>query len=339
VDSALYGKRVKILVGSAALVVGTQWVQDLAWLQLGALVLFTVLFATLALARIAMFRDEDGRWSPALGLRSLRDDAVEIAEGVQRFRDAKPTQRMQMAGSTLVATGLLLLATRAVWDGLYRSGLDSWEFDWPREWDAGLFVVGVLLWLRGLLATHAEGKRTSLLVDPDKEPARARDVAAAFGALPAIVDCRDASVVAAVAEHAGHPLVRSLMGALVEWNPRRAEDEKAYQRSLFRHLGRVLPEAEALREAPLRSQGVKYFGRIDILLGRCVLIEMKRRLTTSTTQKAIGQIEMYGHLWQAKGPVVLLVCDTDPAYLPLVEAAIERMRTAGHSAVAVLAGP
>jgi hypothetical protein len=99
-----------------------------------------------------------------------------------------------------------------------------------------------------------------------------------------------------------------------------------------------VPEADPQLEVPLRSQGLPYTGRIDILFGGCVLVEIKRRLTTSTAQKALGQVEMYVQIWQHKGPVVLVLCDTDPNLASsFFEPAIERLRAAGHSVVAVLA--
>ncbi len=43
-----------------------------------------------------------------------------------------------------------------------------------------------------------------------------------------------------------------------------------------------------------------------------VLIEMKKGLTTSSAQRARGQIQMYLRAWN-RGPVMLRVCDVDPA--------------------------
>jgi hypothetical protein len=39
-----------------------------------------------------------------------------------------------------------------------------------------------------------------------------------------------------------------------------------------------------------------------------VLIEMKRGLSTSTAQKALGQVQMYADAWGKRGPILLLIC-------------------------------
>lgn len=342
VDSFLYGKRAAVFVGSAAVGVlsptATKWF-DIPLLEPVALSCFVVVGAVLALARVAMFRDDKGRWRASVGIRKLRDALGDTAQAFARFKDAPRNRRFEVVGRVCTSTALVVLALRSVFEKLYQSGFDSWEFEWSQAVDWFVFSAGLALWLGGIRGLHEQGKRGQLLVDPKRQPERARAVASAFSGLPAIVDCLVPEDSDDVRTAIADPLVRRLLHALEEWSPRRADDEAGYQRSLVRHLSRVIPETEAAPEVPLRSQGIPYFGRIDILFGRCVLIEMKRKLTTSTAHRAIGQIEMYGNLWASRGPVVLLLCETDaePA-LALLESSIGRLRDAGHAVVAIRAG-
>jgi len=341
-DSALYGRRTKALVGAAGLVVlaprFSEWLGHVPVLQPIALIVFLVLALVLAVARIAMFRNEDGKWDPALGLANIRLGVADVFSAVGRLRDAHPKQRLQIVGSFFVGASLLGLAVRAAFNGLYDLGVDSWDFDWSDQWDWSALVGGAVLWVWARWATHRDGQRAALLADPSENAQAAEAVAQAFVGLPNVVDCRDSEAAAAFLRQSSHPLVTRLVSELGAWRPRRSDTEKPYQHSLFRKLRVAVPEAEPQLEVPLRSQGLPYMGRIDILLGRCVLIEIKRHLTTSTAQKALGQIEMYAQIWQRKGPVVLVLCDTDPYFaVSFFEPALNRLRASGLSVVAVLA--
>ena len=336
VDSFLYGKRLRLLVVAAAGVVTTAEFAsgDLAWLQQLTVFLFIVLGVVLALARVAMFRDDEGRWSAAVGWSNVGFAFAELGDIVGRLRTATPSQRLQAAGSGLLGIALITLALRVLFDRIYSTGLDSWDFDWSARWDYCALLAGLGLWFWGARARRRDGERSALIADPSKDQVRVSQVALAFAELPAVVDCRQGS--AHDASESMHPLLGELFAALRSWHPRRAEKEKPYQYSLYRRLRERIPKAEPQLEVPLRSQGVPYFGKIDILLGHCVLIEMKLRLTTSTAQKAAGQIGMYVRLWEGKGPLVLVLCETKFEFaVSFFEPEIKRLRASGHSVVAV----
>jgi hypothetical protein len=343
IDSSLYGKRARVLVGVAAAVVFVptvvRWVDGPPWVEPFAALAFVLFAATLAIARIAMFRDDERRWAPSIGVSNLRDEVTDLAEGVRLFRRAGPNQQLQTLGSTLIGVALLTLAMRRVWNIVYQTGLDSWDFDWGERWDYFTLVVGGLLWWKGYLAIRRDGRLASLLIDPAKDAQATQAVASAFDELPAIIDCRNVESANLFASRAAHPLLANLLTVLGQWRPRYADAEKAYQHSLHRKLRQLVPAADPQREVPLPSEGRGYAGRVDIVLGHCVLIEMKRKLTTSSAQKAFGQIRMYAGLWREKGPVVLLLCETDAAFAAsFLEAPIRELRTAGHSVVAIMAG-
>jgi hypothetical protein len=341
-DSYLYGKRARAVVIAAAAVVSTptltRWTGAPASLQQLAILCFLLLVVVLAVARIAMFRAEDGRWDPVLGIENVQLAAVDLWSSVERFSDSHPKQRLRSAGTFLMGGALVSLSIRAAADTLYNAGFDSWDFDWTEASDWTVFFLGASLWAWTTWATRRDGELAALVADPAKDAVAVQAVAQAFAGLPVLVDCRDRLSAHAFTVGGAHPLVARLLGELGGWHPRRADTEKPYQHSLFRKLRTAVPEAEPQLEVPLRSQGLPFTGRIDILLGRCVLVEIKRRLTTSTAQKALGQIEMYVRIWEHRGPVVLVLCDTDPALASaFFEPAFMRLRASGHSVVAVLA--
>ena len=98
VDSLLYGKRAKVLVGTAAVVVFTPtavgWVDGPSWVEPLVAMSFVLLTATLAVARIAMFRDEDGRWAPSIGLSNLREEGNDLRERLNTYRGLGANQRL-----------------------------------------------------------------------------------------------------------------------------------------------------------------------------------------------------------------------------------------------------
>jgi hypothetical protein len=343
IDSSLYGKRARVLVAVAAAVVLTPtivgWVDGPSWVEPLAALAFVLFVTVLAVARIAMFRDDERRWAPSIGISNLRDEITDFVEEIRSFRRAGPNQQLQTLGTTVIGAALLVLATRRVWNIVYQAGLDSWDFDWGERWDYFTLVVGGLLWWKGYLAIRREGRLAALLIDPAKNAQATRAVASAFDELPAIIDCRHAEVANLFASRAAHPLLANLLTVLGQWRPRYADAEKAYQHSLHRKLRQLVPAADPQREVPLPSEGRGYAGRVDLVLGHCVLIEMKRRLTTSSAQKAFGQIRMYSGIWRQKGPVVLLLCETDAAFASaFFESPIRELRAAGHSVVAIMAG-
>jgi len=336
IDSFLYGKRLRLLVVAAAAVVGTASLSDgeLGWLAPLALSAFVALGAVLTLARVAMFRDDDGRWAPAAGWFNFICAVTELGDNVRLLLTATVAQRLQAAGTCLIGSSLVVLALRVLLDRIYASGLDSWDFDWSASWDYGGLVLGAGLWLKGTWTRRLDGERAALIADPVKDPGRASQVASAFAELPEVIDCRRGQLSTPVG--LGIPLLEELIGVLRDWRPRREQDEKRYQYLLHRRLCQRVPNADPLREVPLRSQGLPYTGKIDILFGHCILIEMKVRLTTSTAQKASGQIGMYVRLWEGKGPLVLVLCDTDHDFAAsFFGPEIARLRQGGHSVVAV----
>jgi len=167
----------------------------------------------------------------------------------------------------------------------------------------GIFFWLVGWWLRG---KRSDGRA----LYPDA--AGREKLMAAAAALPAVIDCADASEVRALAKKAEHPLLRELLDALASWRPARMSYEDEYQASLHRFLRRRMPETKPVRERPVGTRAEGTAGRADIVLSDTVMIEMKRGLSTSTAQRALGQIYMYLRAWK-QGPIFLVLCEADSA--------------------------
>lgn len=158
------------------------------------------------------------------------------------------------------------------------------------------------------------------------------------GTLAPVLDCvRDADGARARARASGNEGIVELVDALCEWSPRRQGAEAGYQRSLARHLaGNVSMEVSP--EHTHRTEETHC--RFDLLLGDSVVIEMKTDLARSGDRdRAAGQIRRYVHAWGTKGPILLVVCETDAAFSQsLIAEDIRAMNAQGLAVFAVAAG-
>lgn len=125
-------------------------------------------------------------------------------------------------------------------------------------------------------------------------------------------------------------------GALGEWRTRGGQDEDGYRRSLVRHLRNAMPEFDLQLERPVvTDDGV--LGRLDVAVGNVIALEMKRHLSP-TARGAIDQVWQYAKSWR-NGPVVLVVCETDPGFTSTMLAQrIHELRMQGLAVFAVAAG-
>ncbi len=90
----------------------------------------------------------------------------------------------------------------------------------------------------------------------------------------------------------------------------------------------------------LSSAASGLWGRPDVVVGDCVLIELKRAPSGPEADRAVGQLAKHAMLWQDKGPIILLVCDPD---LELVRASLvprlQELRNEGHPVIIVAKSP
>lgn len=299
------------LAGAAPFVDGwlfSEWgLHPLTWLASASLGLLVV---ALGVARLGALRDEDNTWRFSLAAQRLMSGVSSLVERFVSWWSLDLTRKMLVVLG--LVTGLSVLALSAcsaavvVLDVVWLA--HRAELVGAQE---GARLDGMLVWAQGLvlscLVLSVVGRawlRRSLRGGAPALPGHS-DV------LPPVLDCNDVPAMRALAGRTSDPAVRDLLGALVEWKPRHHERERGYQDSLLRHLKGRLPELEPDDEHPLPSPTGKRSLRADLTVGP-VLIEMKRSLSTSTVQRAIGQMGMYLDAWKS-GPLLLLVCDTDPA--------------------------
>ncbi len=123
-------------------------------------------------------------------------------------------------------------------------------------------------------------------------------------------------------EHVSHAMAESssklfndFISALHNWHPEKCKYEYEYQDLLYRHLKNAMPHSEVELEFPIGDNEHGNKGRADIVIDETIMIEMKRGdRSTSSTDRAVGQITRYSEIWSNRGPVVLLLCGHEYDY-------------------------
>lgn len=122
------------------------------------------------------------------------------------------------------------------------------------------------------------------------------------GAFPFAIDARQPNAAAVL------PLsIKPLVEVLSKWKPRGQTIEAGYERSLVRLLERELPGVETRTQEPVRTADGGH-GRIDVIVDNSLALELKRGLSGTETDRAVGQIAKYAEVWTG-GPLILLLCE------------------------------
>ena len=96
-----------------------------------------------------------------------------------------------------------------------------------------------------------------------------------------------------------------VVSKIQKWRPRGCKSEKDYEKSLYTHLHKELPDIQVTK------QFARGRVRADLMIGDKVLVEIKRDLnTTAKYQRLVGQIADYKD-WGGSA-LVLLVGETEP---------------------------
>jgi hypothetical protein len=317
VDAAFYGKRRLVLVVLSLLVAGLSWWEaassprDLRWTAVGTLLLAAYL-EVLLLARVGSFRDDAKRWSAQLVRERLTVFREDVVESFKAASALPGSVRLRSAGAFLAGLAIVLLALHnvVVLTQVVLAEVLSTRSTTLASVDSAVFLagcaglcLGLALWLLGLWLGRTARAADRLVVHDGERAALAR---AARDMPAAIIDCRDAEAIAALARATAHPLLGELLTSLAAWKPRSHPSEAGYVASLLRSLRQRMPSVSAERERPMRDDKQRF--RADLVLGDAVLVEMKRGLSAASAQRALGQVQMYARLWAQKGPVVLLIC-------------------------------
>jgi hypothetical protein len=136
----------------------------------------------------------------------------------------------------------------------------------------------------------------------------------------------------------GNEGLTEIVAALCTWKPRKHHLESGYQRALVRHLKKKVSMDISTEHPFYISADLK--GRFDILIGKSVVIELKRNLNSSSERdRAVGQVRRYLSAWENKGPVLLVVCESNEHFTrtPVIQE-VKQMNKDGLPAFAIAAG-
>jgi hypothetical protein len=308
----------------------------LLWTPIGAVTLVGVLDVFL-LARIGSLRDDRGQWQAGVVARRAWAGVELMWLQVTDFFTASSAERLRTTGWLSLIAGVCLLACRTVVatvDSALGLGLAEWIDRLLVLGVVGLAIGGSILFRARRLRKHT-AKREGLTIEPAALPELERSITA----LPPVLDLTTGDLPSLRGAHA-HPLFQSVMPRLATWRPSRwFPYEDQYQNSLFRHLRKVVPELDVKREVRLRSSDFAERGRVDFVLADCIAMEMKHKLSTSASNTALGQIQIYRQLWR-HGPVILLLCGEAPGrfYGSILEQQVLEMHRRGEPVLVVIAG-
>lgn len=302
-----------------------------------ALGVFFFVLLTYGLARLSMFRTEDGRWTWRTALQGLRGGWRRTWDWIKDYRELPAAEKTDTLASLATTGGCIAIAVRAgfVWALAPKGSI------FFMAW-AGLGWLAIAFGFYELYKTRSLRKGRPQLGPADQGGAL---VPATSGDLPAVIDLvRDSASELQRARGAYGAYLADLLEVLSTWNPRPRGDpplEADYQASLHRHLRKHRPGLKIERERPIRSDIEGTRRRIDLAIDDCVVIEMKRSLKrTAEADRAFHQIRAYAKEWSDKGPVLLVLCETPPGFAQVLDlkGKMQELRANNYNVVAVAAG-
>jgi hypothetical protein len=334
-DALSYGHRDKILYTLAGIycfsVVGSLITKVPTWERVALAVFFFVLGAY-GLARLALFRREDGRWTWRSAASGLSGSWRRARDWFSDWRELPPEARRASWTTLLVMGGCVSIAIRG-------------GFEWmlvPKN-SIGFTVWAFAGWLAIAVGLYRWYKFRSPRAPRAKELPGAAALCARAAGLPPVLDLvrnRDAAL-----HHArvnADDYLYTLLTVLSEWKPRpRGEPtELDYQDSLHRHLRKRAPGLRVERERPIDAIVEGTRRRLDLAIDGRVVIELKRHLRrTADADRAFGQLRGYAKAWP-HGPILLVLCETGDefAHQRDLQGKIEALRSNDCAVIAVAAG-
>jgi hypothetical protein len=287
--------------------------------------LFVILSIALLLARINGLRDDNG-WQWDLVERSLVDGRDALRELWDRLLNATPGQRLCDLGKIFFSCGLLLGATANV-----VLPFDADIAESAKVVAAILLGLGLFQWFAGWRLLVGQGRSSHVAVDETD----IRSLESAVRKLPPLIDCRHPNTSAVVAG-VRQGLVRRFLEEVSNWEPGARGAEREYEMKLLRRLKRKMPETFPARQQKITADRLR--GRVDLVVGRYLSVELKAGLENKTADGTTGQIRRYAKILRGRGPLFLLLCRTDRTFAEVrVVPEIEALRREGCAVVAVLA--
>lgn len=338
-DEFTYGHRLTILFTLSGIYCLTALVSalfgQLVWEKLTLSLFFLVLLVH-GLARLSMFRDEDGRWTWRTALQGLRGGWSRTWDWIRDYRELPPEEKTDTLAQAAVMGGCLAIAVRA---GIFwaLAPEDSIVF---MVW-AGAGVFAIAFGLVQLYRLRSLRKGRPALPSSSQDGALVRS---SSSKLPAVIDLvrnGPAELQRARSEYGDY--LAELLGVLATWNPkpRGVPLEADYQASLHRHIRKHRPGLKIERERPIQVKVEGARRRIDLAIDDSVVIELKRSLRrTADLDRAYTQVRAYAAEWKDKGPVLLVLCETAPGFAQVLDlqGKITELRANNYNVVAVAAG-
>lgn len=300
-------------------------------------VVFLSLLAVMAIARVDAWRDDDGFSLGLLGaqLRLAAEGSQEYVASLVR-PGAVGDRRCQL-GVGLFGVGAISSALLALVSYVPTAlGYEAAALGIARWVAGGVLLLGVAIFRWGYSAWKNASADSGASTSSD----HASLAGSAMGQLPVLIDCGQQVAGAtlererALVDACPHAQVRQLVSAISCWKPARYRYESEYQTRLAWHLKRSL-KARVESEAHIKNS--RETGRVDLKVQN-LLIEVKRDLKGTEADRTVGQLEKYLRIWGDRGPILLVLCSTNPevARVKLVPA-LENMRRKGFPVVAMLA--
>ncbi len=292
------------------------------------LVLLATLLYLLVLARIWGLRDETGDWTWSHTSQRMRAWLRGSWQGLLDMTDLPGIEIVRVVGARLVTVGMLMLVAthgaNAMLGALLQTfGSGGW-IEESKTFATTLQVFGGVAAATGALLLYlwSRGRKRGLHVPLN-----------ALNNTPQLTfDAWRDDPVAVTSD----PALQQLLEVLRAWKPRSCEYESDYEASLMRHLRRRVPGTKIEQQRPVRYKD-RHVGRIDLVVGESIGLELKRALTGTEMDRAVGQVWKYLEAWE-KGPVALLLCESRAGMDDLLATRLQELRAMGRPILVIAAG-
>lgn len=279
-DLASKCNRVKILA-IVSLIGGVASWLDAAWLHTAATLLLLLLVLLLPLIWFVAQRAqaaEEQTPQPSLWVRWYEA----LADYARNFSSTPAKEKRYLGGRAAFIGGVILLGMVDVFTMLlgWAGGL-GWKPLKPDDLNLVSVVAIISILFGGYFWYFVAGRRKRIRapsMTANKKFAR-EDV------------FLSAESVLALAK--GRSELDETLRALSRWKPRDYDKERLYSDALFRYLRRTTPNVLVRQEVTIGRKEDGTWGRVDLLVGEYLMIELKRGPGISEADRAVSQVGRY----------------------------------------------
>lgn len=290
--------------------IGQAFFDTPAWAHGVALVVFVVLLAVFAWAYVANLHAEASQngWGAALGesfaaLRGYLSSADEsdepISEQGSRWaaQNDKHRHAAMIASLAVVAYPIASIVALVVPSAANGAAI-------AQGFAFVVLMIGGWYWVR---------------LRPSAPPrARSRNLSGPsdFSRLPPVmVLARTQDNSQSLACIGGDAILSEMLQVLPLWRPGRRDHEQSYEQSLVKFLRNRIPHVSVGTQRYMATNDGETL-RIDVVVDDRIGIELKRNLrNTSEVDRCVAQIQRYAGAWQKRGPLFLLVCESERDFM------------------------